>query len=67
MKKAKDRTQGSSVFMRQVKEEECGKELWRGKGYREKRETGRETCGGGQRGGPSGSRAVRIVKVSTVK
>lgn len=52
MKKARDRTQGSSVFMRQMNEEECGKELWKGKGYRAKKETRRETCHGSQRGGP---------------
>ena len=43
MKRARDRTQGSSVFMRQMNEEERGKELWGGKGYRAKRETRRET------------------------
>lgn len=34
MKGARGGTLGSSVFMRQIKEEERGKELWRGGGYR---------------------------------
>ena len=51
--------------MRQMKEEECGKELWTGGGYRGKRKGERD---GSQRGGTFQKHSVfKGVKVSTVK
>lgn len=67
MKEAEGGALRSSVFLRQMKEKECGKELWRGRGYKGKRKSRRERDVIEAEEGLQEQRVLKRVKVRKVR